>query len=131
MDIVSDSRSYSSIVLHVSLAFGAADALVYAEVRGLHYFIPDFPKADEGEDEHGRPKPRRPIISSPNCEWLPDLSCDEQLIRARKDGRFYTGDFTLWPQWYFPATPYLPYVRARPAPEQLESHEYKLAWYDL
>lgn len=64
-------------------------------------------------------------------QHIPDISQDPRYVRVRENGRFYTGDFTLWPQWYFPGTYYLPYLRARPPDVELPNHELNEIWYDI
>ena len=63
--------------------------------------------------------------------WAPNMAKDELFIRVRRDGRFYTADFTLVPQLYFGNTYYLPYVLRKPPTEELTKHEHRLLWYDL
>jgi hypothetical protein len=45
---------------------------------------------------------------------IPDITKDPHVVRVRRDGRFATADFTLFPQWYASGTYYLPYVRKKP-----------------
>lgn len=52
-------------------------------------------------------------------------------VRARKDGRFGTVDFTLWPQWFYPEHPHLPYVLRRPEESDLREHPLNFLWWDV
>ncbi|KDR65451.1 hypothetical protein GALMADRAFT_81854, partial [Galerina marginata CBS 339.88] len=79
----------------------------------------------------GRLIPTRFIVTTPNMTYIPDFSKDEASVRLRLDGRYYTGDFTQWPQWYHSATPYLPSVQARPSRKALKTHPYALAWRNI
>ena len=54
--------------------------------------------------------PLEAFVSSPNMDYIPDFSLDEQYVYVCKNGWFYTHDYTLWPQWYFKATKHLPFV---------------------
>lgn len=64
-------------------------------------------------------------------DWIPDLTQDNHSVWNRTDGRCFVHDFTLFPQWYFQGTYYLPFVRSRPDDTDLPGHSYRLAWYDL
>ena len=64
-------------------------------------------------------------------ESIPEIRLDYGVVRVRKDGRYYVHDFTVFPQWYFEGTYYLPFVRRRPNAEDLPNHEYALAWYNI
>ncbi|PPQ81442.1 hypothetical protein CVT26_007750 [Gymnopilus dilepis] len=117
-------------------SWSASDARALAELTmGFKYRVPGLhmrgPRTNPGNDANGKPIPTRSIITSPNMDTIPDLSADDKEIRVRTDGRFYTADFTLFPQWFFPATPYLPYVLARPPADELKDHKYYHAWYDM
>ena len=78
------------------------------------------------------PKPQGYFITSPNMESIPEICLDHRgVVRVRTDGRYYVHDFTVFPQWYFEGTYYLPFVWRRPNAEDLPSHEYALAWYNI
>jgi hypothetical protein len=64
-------------------------------------------------------------------DYIPDFTCDHRDVWIREDGRYYVHDFTLHPQWYFEGTYYMPFVPRKPSAEELEGHEYALAWYDI
>ncbi|KDR70809.1 hypothetical protein GALMADRAFT_50840, partial [Galerina marginata CBS 339.88] len=106
------------------------DARTIAECK-IRYEVPGLQRDPPGPDANGRPIPTRFIVTSPNMPYIPDFSLDGSSVQLRRDGRYYTGDFTEWPQWYHPDTPYLPFVRARPSPEALKTHRFSLAWYNL
>ena len=71
------------------------------------------------------------FVSSPNMDYIPDFSLDAQNVYLRKNGRFYTHDFSLWPQWYFEATKHFPFVRRRPSADELATHNLRMLWYDM
>ena len=75
--------------------------------------------------------PYQVFVSSPNMDYIPDFSLDDQYVFVRKNGRFYTHDYTLWPQWYFEATKHLPFILRRPPAESLATHKLRLIWYDM
>jgi len=75
--------------------------------------------------------PFEAFVSSPNMDYIPDFSLDEQYIYVRKNGWFYMHNYTLWPQWYFEATKHLPFILCRPPAESLAAHKLRLIWYDL
>lgn len=75
--------------------------------------------------------PISPFLSTPNMDYIPDISKMSPTIIARKDSRFFTGDFSLMPQFYFEQTAYLPFVLRKPPPDELPSHKYSLVWHDL
>lgn len=89
------------------------------------------PAAFNGYDTNGKPIPLQSIISSPNVDTIPDVSVDEVKVRVRTDGRFYTSDFGLFPQWFFKENPHLPYISVRPSDNELDGHRYRFAWYDM
>jgi hypothetical protein len=64
-------------------------------------------------------------------DYIPDFTRDYLDVWIREDGRYFVHDFTLYPQWYFEGTYYMPFVTRRPSDEDLEGHEYALAWYDI
>jgi len=64
-------------------------------------------------------------------ESIPDITLDKGLVRVGIDGRYYMHDFTGFPQWYFKGTYYMPFTQRRPSPENLPTHEYHLAWYNI
>ncbi|KDR80499.1 hypothetical protein GALMADRAFT_62021, partial [Galerina marginata CBS 339.88] len=107
------------------------DARTIGELRTLRYKVPGLERDPPGPDVNGRPVPTRFIVTTPNMTYIPDFSLDSRVVQLRQDGRYYTGDFTQWPQWYHPSTAYLPFVRARPSREELRTHEFALAWYNL
>jgi hypothetical protein len=82
-------------------------------------------------DAAGREKPRRLVITSPNATWIPNVQQDQVDVRARRDGTFYTADFSLMPQWFFKGTYYFPFVRRKPAADILKDHPFSLAWYKV
>lgn len=62
---------------------------------------------------------------------IPDIFKDPFVVRVRRDGRFATADFTLFPQWFATGTYYLPFVRKKPAPENLATDPYAAIWYTM
>lgn len=115
-------------------SFEATDALSIAEMpKNFPYPLFNLPVDQRGEiDDNGNPRPWKMIVTSPNMVYIPDFSADPLNVCVRSDGRFFTADFTLWPQWFFPGTNYYPFVQRRPlTPGALESHPCKLAWYDM
>jgi len=109
--------------------FEGGDALSWVEVGvlctpngALHRNIPQIDQ---------RLVPLGVIITSPNMDYIPDFSRDYRDVWIREDGRYYMHDFTLYPQWYFEGTYYMPFVTRKPSAEDLEGHEYALAWYDI
>jgi len=79
----------------------------------------------------GRVLPQHPIATSPNMPIIPDFTLDELRVVARIDGRFYTHDPTLWPQYFFEGTWYYPYMRRRPDDCDIMGHPHRLAWHNL
>ncbi len=71
------------------------------------------------------------FISSPNMHYIPDFRINEKYVYIRKNGRFYTHDFTLWPQWYFEATKHFPLVQHRPPADKLATDDLRMLWYDM
>ena len=71
------------------------------------------------------------FVTTPNMHFIPSILHDNNQVWIRNNGRYYVHDFTLYPQWYFEGTYYIPFVFRRPAPEDLATHEFALAWYDL
>jgi hypothetical protein len=71
------------------------------------------------------------FITTPNMDYIPDFTRDYRDVWIRQDGRYFVHDFTLYPQWYFEGTYYMPFVLRKPSAEDLEGHEYALAWYDI
>ncbi len=64
-------------------------------------------------------------------DWIPNLRDDSGVVQIRTDGRFCTQDFTLWPQWHFPGTAHLTFVRRKPDEISLASHPYRIMWHTL
>jgi len=64
-------------------------------------------------------------------DYVPDFTHDRRDVWIAENGRYFVHDFTLYPQWYFEGTYYMPFVTRRPNDEDLEGHEYALAWYDI
>lgn len=77
----------------------------------------------------GRERPTYFIVTSPNMQWIPHIKYGSRHVAAQIDGRFYTEDFTLWPQWYFESTPHLPFIRTKP--DSLESHTLAQIWWNM
>ena len=78
------------------------------------------------------PKNMSYFITSPNATTIPDLlRFDTPDVYIRTDGRFFTADFQIFPQWYFPATYYLPFIRSKPSAGDLGTHPLHLIWYDI
>ena len=77
------------------------------------------------------PRPCNLFVTSPNVDFIPVLNFDDNNVWIRHNGRYYVHDFTLYPQWYFEGTYYLPFVLRRPPANTLDAHEYALAWYDF
>ncbi len=79
-----------------------------------------------------KPPPISYFVTTPNATWIPDVvGEDRAVVFLRTDGRFYTHDFMYWPQWYFPGTYYMPYIRKKPGPKELATHPYRIMWYDM
>ena len=95
------------------------------------FVVAGLPLCIRGALEDGRERPLQYIVTTPNMDWIPDLTLEPLFVHLRRDGHFYLHDFTLWPQWFFPGTYYMPYVRRRPDNNDLTTHPYWLAWYDL
>lgn len=62
---------------------------------------------------------------------IPDLLEDGRTVQSREDGRFYSADFTVTAQWYYPETFYLPFVLVRPPEEKISSHPHRIAFINL
>jgi len=71
------------------------------------------------------------FATTPNARTIPFFTQDMLETFIRKNGRFWTHDYSLWPQWYFPGTKHLAFVRRRPSDEDLVIHPLGLIWYDL
>lgn len=71
------------------------------------------------------------FATTPNARTIPFFTQDTLETFIRKNGRFWTHDYSLWPQWYFPGTKHLAFVRRRPSDEDLVIHPLGLIWYDL
>ncbi|KDR70610.1 hypothetical protein GALMADRAFT_144513 [Galerina marginata CBS 339.88] len=99
--------------------FQVLDGHVIAEIGGLHYKVPRLEYGVVGVDSRGYNIPRTLVITSPNADWIPDIEQDPREVRARRDGTFYTADFSRFPQLFLPAA------------EDLKDHQYRLVWYDL
>ena len=97
----------------------------------LPQVVGGLPLGRRGVLDDGRRRPSRYIVTTPNMDWIPDLTLEPTLVRLCRDGRFYLNDFTLWPQWFFPGTYYMPYVRRRPNNNDLATHPYWLAWHNF
>jgi len=109
--------------------FEGGDALSWVEVQGLctpsggvHRSIPPIDP---------RLVPLGLIITTPNMDYVPDFTHDRRDVWIAENGRYFVHDFTLYPQWYFEGTYYMPFVTRRPNDEDLKGHEYALAWYDI
>ncbi|KDR66152.1 hypothetical protein GALMADRAFT_148062 [Galerina marginata CBS 339.88] len=114
------------------VVLNGTDALVIAELPNLRYRVLGLNvDEDRGVLETGYRCPVTYFVTSANMNYIPDFACDPTTVRVRVDGRFGTHDLTLWPQWYFEGTRYLPYVLKKPPQDKLANHEYHLAWYDL
>ena len=113
----------------------ATDACSIAELpRPFAYPVFNLPVDQKKDvlDENGNPRPWKMIVTSPNVSYVYDFSADPLEVCVRSDGRFFTADFSLMPQWFFPGTYYYAYVPRKPlTPEKLEEHPYKMAWYDI
>ncbi|KDR74539.1 hypothetical protein GALMADRAFT_141566 [Galerina marginata CBS 339.88] len=113
-------------------ALNGTDALVIAELPNLQYRAVGLKcDPDPGLLETGYRCPLTYFVTSANMDYIPNFGRDSTTVRLRLDGRFGTHDLMLWPQWYFEATRYLPYVLKKPCPDKLVNHEYRLAWYEL
>ena len=71
------------------------------------------------------------FITSPNMDYVPDFTCKPREVWICRDGRYFVHDFTLYPQWYFQGTYYLPFILRKPCAEILKDHEYAAAWYNI
>ena len=110
-------------------ALHATDALSAHELgRFPQYKIPGLETGFMDVDRHGHPIPQHYFITSPNMTTIPDITKDTSVVRVRKDGRFATADFTLFPQWFAIGTYYLPYVRKKP---QEADNPYASIWYNV
>lgn len=108
----------------------AGDAFSLAEVPYPPYSLRDLGLAPAPLLPSGTFAPTKLFITSPNADSIPDISRDSMVVHVRKDGRFYTHDFTLFPQHYFPNHPHLPFIRVKPSQSQ-PPHPLALIWYDL
>ena len=99
------------------------------QVQGLYPFT--LGMAVRQTDDDGHDIPTDLFITSPNMTTIPDIGQDPFVVRVRRDGRFATADFTLFPQWYATGTYYLPFVRRKPAPEKLATDPYAAIWYKM
>ena len=108
------------------------DAQVICEVHSMDYMLlPLGLPGYDGPTLEFRKLPVLYFVSSPNMDYVPNFSQVGQNVYLRKDGRFYTHDFTLWPQWYFEATSHFPFVRRRPCEDELDTHDLRMIWYDM
>ncbi|KAJ3489909.1 hypothetical protein NLJ89_g11483 [Agrocybe chaxingu] len=106
----------------------AADSLVIAEVKTWSYPI-RFIADPSAEDPSLRAQDT--FVSSPNMDFVPDFGKDGDTVYMRQNGCFYTHDFSLFPQWQYDSTFYLPFVCKRPSPEDLPNHPLHVIWHDL
>jgi len=112
--------------------YEAGDALVWTELDGY----PCMPfRALEGPAfglfNPNNPQPTGLFMTSPNMDFIPSIIHNTNQVWIRQNGRYFVHDFTLYPQWYFEGTYYMPFVFRRPSVDALDAHEYALAWYDL
>jgi hypothetical protein len=63
------------------------------------------------------------FITSPNIDFIPSNRYDNNNVWIRHNERYYIHDFTLYSQWYFEGTYYLPFVLRRPLAHTLDIHE--------
>ena len=97
-----------------------------------YYYFPGLLRPPFEVPAGMKPPPISYFVTTPNATWIPNLiGKDRAVVNLRKDGRFYTNDFMYWPQWYFPGTYYLPYVRKKPPAHELATHPYRIMWYDM
>lgn len=114
--------------------FTAADALSWCEYNGAryHYHFPGLMRPPLVVPPGMKQPPLSFFVTSPNANYIPDLiKYDRASVMLRTDGRFFTNDFMIFPQWYFPGTYYLPFIRKKPAAEMLATHPYRVMWYDM
>lgn len=103
-----------------------------AEIKGgLRYRVDGLERIRATYLPNGSLVPQDPIATSPNRTVIPDFTLDQEEVVARIDGRFYTHDPTLWPQFYFEGTWYYPYILVRPDDFDMDAHPHRLAWYTL
>ncbi len=95
------------------------------------FVVAGLPLCIRGALGDSREFPLQYIVTTPNMDWIPDLTLEPLFVHLHRDVHFYLHDYTLWPQWFFPGTYYMPYVRRRPDNNDLATHPYRLAWYDL
>lgn len=109
------------------------DAKAICELFGMDYplLTLGIPQPTLGVEQITTKIPKTYFLSSPNMDFLPDIRKDPQETYIRKNGRFATHDFTIWPQWYFPSTKNLCFVRRKPSAADLPQHPLRLIWYDL
>ncbi|KAF8881814.1 hypothetical protein CPB84DRAFT_1851442 [Gymnopilus junonius] len=123
--------------LSTCIGYMAADALSMAELlHSFKYTVPSYHTGGEAhstdkKDNNGNLVPYHSIITSLNMDWIPDFHTDSRQIQVHKDSQFFTGDLSLWPQWFYKAMEYLPYIRARPNNDKIKTHEFSWAWYDM
>ena len=124
------------VLMNMPVTFNAMDAFSWHEYRQsyLPYRIPGYitPVMTLPKDHSGKLPEETVFVTSPNTTFIPDLiGRDQPAVIIREDGRFGPADFTVFPQWHFPSTYYLPFVRRKPGPDALKSHPYRLMWYDM
>jgi len=71
------------------------------------------------------------FVTSPNMKQIPNISKDTKDMYIRQNGRFWTHDLALFPQWFFLGTKHLPFITRRPSIEVLPTHPLRFVWYDL
>ncbi len=116
MNIVRITSLISQGANPFSVTFSAMDALSWHEYRQsyLPYRIPGYitPIMTLPKDHTGSLPEETLFVTSPNAPFIPNLiGRDSSAVTIYEDGRFGPADFSIFPQWYFPSTYYLPFVR--------------------
>lgn len=80
---------------HSPVGFNGGDALAIAVLTVMNYKL-----APLGFPPYNGPPLDLSVeafVSSPNMDYIPDFSINEQYVYVCKNGQFYTHDYTLWP----------------------------------
>jgi len=109
------------------------DALAICELQILAYSLEliGIPRIEHPPGMDRSKIPTSYFVTSPNMKQIPNISKDTKDTYIRQNGRFWTHDLALFPQWFFPGTKHLTFITRRPSIEVLPTHPLRFVWYDL
>jgi len=100
------------------------DALAICELQILAYSLEliGIPRVEHPPGMDCSKIPTSYFVTSPNMKQIPNISKDTKDTYIRQNGRFWTHDLALFPQWFFPGTKHLPFITRRPSIKVLPTH---------